>query len=313
MLIDKVEAIFVGGSGGNGKSSFRRNEKGPDGGNGGKGGDLYVKAVRDIFLLNQFTEKLVIAAENGKMGSSNNKSGHGGEDLVIDLPIGTSITDKETGNLILELNEDGETKLLCKGGRGGLGNWEFRSSKETTPKHAELGCVGQRVEVVLTLKLIADYGLIGLPNAGKSSLLNELTNANAKIANYAFTTLSPNLGVIKGRVLADIPGLIEGAFEGRGLGISFLKHIEKVETLIHCISCESTDILKDYETIRGEIGKYNPVLLEKREIILLTKTDMLEGVDVERILKTLKGKSKEVLAVSIHDLESIQKIKALIR
>lgn len=309
MLIDTVDVMFAAGDGGHGKVSFRRNAKGPDGGNGGDGGNIFIRASDDIFLLGQFANKNKIEAENGEPGGSNNKSGHNASDIVITLPVGTSITDRKTGRLIYSLNRKGEQILLLRGGAGGLGNWEFRSAEETTPDHAEPGKKGEKLDATLTLRLIADFGLIGLPNAGKSSLLNELTNANAKIADYPFTTLSPNLGVYKGHVIADIPGLIEGASGGRGLGVGFLKHIEKVGVILHCISVESADVLKDYELVRTELGKFNPELLKKREIVLLTKTDLADQESVRELAKKLVKKSKTVIPVSIHDFESIEDVK----
>lgn len=309
MLTDVVEVKFKAGNGGSGKVSFRRNQKGPDGGNGGDGGNIFVKATDDIFLLNQFGVNAKVLAEHGEPGGSNNKSGHAAKDVVITLPVGTSITDKKTRRLVHELTEKGEQILLLKGGRGGLGNWEFRSSENPAPMSAEPGGKGETLDAVLTLRLIADFGLVGLPNAGKSSILNELTHAKAKIANYAFTTLSPNLGVIDGKVIADIPGLIEGASEGKGLGVGFLKHIEKVHVIIHCISVESADVLKDYEAVRTELGKFNPELLKKKEIVLLTKIDLVDQKSVKTLVKKLSKKAEVVVSVSIHDFESIEKVK----
>src|SRR3972149_11093644 len=201
MLIDKVEVLFKAGKGGPGKSSFRRNQKGPDGGNGGRGGDIYVLATSDITLLNQFSRVKEILGVDGVPGGKDRKSGKNGLDVTVNLPVGTSIIEKKSGRLIHELTKVGEKFLLCRGGKGGLGNWEFRSPTDTAPKFAEPGGRGIQRKVILSLKLIADFGLIGLPNAGKSSLLNELTNANAVIANYPFTTLEPNLGVFKGKVI----------------------------------------------------------------------------------------------------------------
>lgn len=312
MLIDIAEVIFKGGNGGGGKVSFRKHMKGPDGGNGGGGGNLYVIAKNDLKLLNQFTRENTFTAEKGVPGGSNQKSGRNGKDLEIVLPTGTSIIDKSSGKEIFDLTKEGERVLICKGGGGGLGNWEFRSSDEPVPKHAEPGVKGETKELILSLKLIADFGLIGLPNAGKSSLLNELTGAHEKIANYPFTTLSPALGVFEHKVLADIPGLIEGASSGRGLGTGFLKHVEKVKVLLHCISCESFDVFKDYETVRSEMEKFNPKMMEKTEIILLTKSDLVDQEYIDKALKTLKKISDQILPVSINDWESLKNLRSIL-
>ncbi|MCX6704917.1 MAG: GTPase ObgE [Candidatus Woesebacteria bacterium] len=312
MLIDIAEVIFKGGDGGGGKISFRKHMKGPDGGNGGDGGNLYVIAKNDLKLLNQFTQEDVFSAGKGVPGSSNQKSGKNGKDLEIFLPVGTSIIDKKSGKEIFDLTKEGERVLICKGGRGGLGNWEFRGDQDNVPKHAEPGQKGEVKELVLSLKIIADFGLIGLPNAGKSSLLNELTGAHEKIANYPFTTLSPALGVFEHRVLADIPGLIEGASTGRGLGIGFLKHIEKVKVLLHCISCETLDVINDYETVRKELGTFNARMLEKKEIILLTKSDLVDEKYLENAKKLLKTKSDQIIGVSINDWTSLQNFKKIL-
>src|SRR5258708_18765777 len=276
MLMDVAHVVFSGGHGGRGNVSFGKKEhSGPDGGNGGRGGCLYVKATSDVTLLNQFSQETEFEAEDGNPGRRYRQSGKDGKDLTILLPIGTSGIDEETNEPLFELTKISEVVLVCEGGKGGRGNFEFRSSRRTTPEFAQTGLRGQKRKIKLELKLIANYGLIGLPNAGKSSLLNELTAAKARVANYAFTTLSPNLGVIKGRIIADIPGLIEGASEGKGLGFSFLRHIEKVGVLIHCISVESEDPIKDYEAVRTELGKYNHTLLSKPEIVVITKSDLV--------------------------------------
>lgn len=313
MLIDRIEVVFKGGHGGTGIVSFGKMVRsGPDGGNGGRGGDLYVKASSDITLLNQFSHKTVFSAQNGYPGERKNKTGKGGADIEVSLPVGTNLVDKNTGQTILELTKIGEKILLCKGGKGGKGNREFRSAIRQAPRIFQKGLPGDEKELILSLKLIADFGLVGLPNAGKTSLLNELTRAQAKIANYPFTTLSPNLGVFAGKFLADIPGLIEGASEGKGLGISFLKHIEKVEVILHCISCESSSVVKDYQTVRSEMEKFNPELTEKEELILLTKSDLVDTQNLEKLVKKLKTKVKKVLPVSIHDWESLEKLKSLL-
>ena len=312
MLIDTAEVIFKAGDGGNGKVSFRKNMKGPDGGNGGKGGDFYVLAKSDLKLLNQFSRETLFAAENGIPGAANGRTGRDGEDFTIFLPVGTSIIDKKTGRELFDLDSPGEKVLIARGGIGGRGNWEFRSSENPTPKYAEKGRKGEVKELILSLKLIADFGLIGLPNAGKSSLLNELTGSHAKTANYPFTTLSPSLGVFNGKIIADIPGLIEGASQGRGLGIGFLKHIEKIKVLLHCISTESGDVLKDYETVRAELTKFNPELLEKKEIILLTKSDITGAEEIEKETKQLKKVADWILAVSINDFKSLEELKKVL-
>lgn len=313
MFIDEVDITIQAGHGGAGKISFgKKMGSGPDGGNGGKGGSVFLISDPDITLLSQFIGKTVFQTENGKPGERNRKTGKNGEDVEIKLPIGTSVIDKKTGEILFEMEKAGQRLLVCEGGLGGRGNFEFRSSRRTTPKFAQPGLPGEKKDISLILKLIADFGLIGLPNAGKSSLLNELTNARAKIAQYPFTTLTPNLGVIKGRIIADIPGLIEGASIGRGLGISFLKHIEKVGVLMHCISTETKDSASDYKTIRQELGNYDKRLLEKPEIILITKSDLADTDDIKKIMKKLKGKSEEILPVSIHDWESIEKLKFLL-
>jgi GTP-binding protein len=312
MLIDIAEVTFKGGNGGGGKVSFRKNKKGPDGGNGGCGGNLYVIAKSDLKLLNQFTRENIFSAGKGIPGMSNQKSGKNGDNLEIILPVGTSIIDKKSAKEIYDLNKEGERVLICKGGNGGLGNWEFRSSEDPIPRHAEPGKKGETKELILSLKLIADFGLIGLPNAGKSSLLNELTGAHEKTANYPFTTLAPALGVFEHKVLADIPGLIEGASSGRGLGIGFLKHIEKVKVLLHCISCESQDVLKDYETVRKELEEFSSKLLEKKEIILLTKSDLVNEKCLEQAKSVLKKKCDRIVPVSINDWESIEALKKLL-
>jgi len=312
MLIDIAEVTFKGGNGGHGKVSFRKHMKGPDGGNGGDGGNFYVVAKPDLRLLNQFTRETIFSAENGIPGGSNQRHGKNGNDLEIELPTGTSIIDKKSGREIYDLTKEGQRILICKGGEGGLGNWEFRMEDNHIPKHAEPGKKGEVKELILSLKLIADFGFIGLPNAGKSSLLNELTGAHEKIANYSFTTLAPALGVFNHKVLADIPGLIEGASSGKGLGIGFLKHVEKVKVLLHCISCESQDVLNDYETVRKELGIFNAKMLEKKEIILLTKTDLVDPKYIEDAKKQLQSKSDQILTVSINDWASIENLKQIL-
>lgn len=310
MLITEVNIIFKAGNGGNGRVSFFKYRRGPDGGNGEKGGNIYLVPTSDIYALNPLSKTTKIEAEDGKPGKTNTKNGKAGKDLEVKLPIGTVITDRGSGE-VFEITADFKRFLFCRGGEGGKGNYEFRSSTNTTPKFAEKGGKGQKRNLHINLKLIAQYGLIGFPNAGKSSLLKELTQATPKVASYPFTTLEANLGELNGKIIADIPGLIEGASKGKGLGIKFLKHIEKVSLLLHCVSCEEKDLQKAYQTIRTELENYNPKLLELPEVILLTKTDLISKAKVKSSLKNLKSLKKEVLPVSIYDWESLEKLKTL--
>lgn len=312
MFIDEVEIILSGGHGGPGRVSFLPGKKsGPDGGNGGKGGDVYITVTPDLLALNRFSRETLLLAEDGEMGGKNNKTGAAGKDLEIPMPIGTTLIDLDSGEGI-ELDRQGERILICEGGKRGKGNFELRSPKNTTPMVAQPGLPGEKRRFKVILKLIADFGLIGLPNAGKSSLLNELTKANVKTAEYPFTTLEPNLGVFEGKVLADIPGLIAGASEGKGLGIKFLKHIEKVKVLLHCITADSEDVVRDYETVMEELNVYNPEVVGKQQIIFLTKTDLVRTEVVKEKITQLKKFKKMSYPVSIYDWDSIQRIKKVI-
>lgn len=311
MLIDEVHITIKGGDGGNGIVHFYndafRPKGGPDGGSGGNGGSVYFEGVSDISKLNQFRKSKVYSAQNGESGSRNNRTGKNGEDLVFYVPIGT-VANYDNGTSV-EITYIGQKVLMAKGGSGGRGNYMFRSATNQTPQERELGFKCQPKKIFLQLKLIAQVGLIGLPNAGKTSLLNELTKADAKVANYAFTTLEPNLGVTKGGlIIADIPGLIEGAAVGRGLGIKFLKHIERTNILIHCVSSESQDPQKDYQTVRNELSSYSSVLTKKPEIIVLTKYDILDQKEVSKIQKKIKA----TLCTSIADPDSVKKLNDLI-
>ena len=300
MFVDEVQVIFHAGRGGDGKASFYPGFKsGPDGGNGGDGGNIYLETSSDLSLLNRFQGKKLWKAQDGQMGGKYKKTGKKGDDLTIVLPLGSILIDQDTGETI-ELNDIGQKILIAKGGRGGKGTNALASPSNTTPKFAQPGKPGQEKRIKIVLKLIADLGLIGLPNAGKSSLLNELTNSNVKVADYPFTTLEPNLGVMGSIILADIPGLIEGASSGRGLGIKFLKHIEKVKLLLHCISAESDNPDKDYRVVRKELTQFNPDMARKEEIILLTKADTVSEKDLLKKQKILK-KHGQVFSVSLLD------------
>lgn len=325
MLLDEVEIILRGGHGGPGRASFNPGQhSGPNGGNGGKGGDIYIVVTSDLRALNQFSKTQLKEAENGEMGGHFQQSGRNGYDMEIEMSIGTELTDLQTGEVFI-LDDLSKRIMICKGGIGGKGNFELKSPRRTTPLYAQKGMPGQERNLLVELKFIADFGLIGLPNAGKSSLLNEITNANVKTADYPFTTLEANLGMYKGnpstplgrsgrgRVIADIPGLIEGASEGKGLGIRFLKHIEKVKLLLHCVPADSDDVIRDYEVVRNELGKYNPELLTKEEIIILSKTDMLGEKEIKEKMKSLKKFKRQIIPVSIHDWDSMQKLQEVLK
>ncbi len=311
MFIDEVRVTIRAGKGGNGKVSFFRNRRGPDGGNGGKGGSVYAECDPTMNSLSKYVETNRIHAEDGEPGGSNRRSGIQGKDRILFVPHGTVIIDEDSGGE-LEIHQGDGKILLCAGGVGGFGNDMFKSATVQTPRYAEPGKLGQKKHLKLVLKLIADVGLIGLPNAGKSSLLNELTHAKARVAPYPFTTLEPNLGSCCGKILADIPGLIEGASMGKGLGSSFLKHIEKVRLLLHCVSVESLKCLKDYETVRTELGTHHHSLLEKKSIVLLTKVDLVSEKKVSELVDEFKDLGIKAFPVSVYDVDRLEEIKRII-
>jgi len=310
MIVDDIKIKIKAGNGGDGAVAFNKNlmSLGPVGGNGGNAGSIFVEGIVDITALNQFRFKKLIKTENGEMGHGQSRNGNDSDDVTLKVPVGTVIHNLTTSKDVEILNLN-ERILIARGGRGGKGNYNFRSPTNTTPKEFEKGTLGQAFDLHLELKLVADIGLIGLPNAGKSSLLNELTNAKSRVADYPFTTLEPNLGVYYELILADIPGLIEGAASGKGLGIKFLRHVERTKILFHLIAADSINPAKDYKTIRQELEKYNPELLNKKEIILLTKSDLLDKKDLENKLKLMKKFKKEIFPISIHDWDSISKLK----
>lgn len=307
MLVDEIVITIKAGNGGNGALSFGKGEKsGPDGGNGGDGGNLYFKASSDLTLLDQFHPDQTVSAEDGHNGGKDKMFGKKGVDLVILIPIGSKVTDLDTKE-VFEFNKAGDKSLLCKKGKAGIGNFELRSSRNTTPEFTAPPTPGQTKKIEINLSFIADYGLIGLPSSGKSSLLNELTNAKAKTAEYHFTTLSPNLGVLPSKkIIADIPGLIEGASKGKGLGIKFLKHIQKVNLLLHCVSSDSANPVSDYEIIRKELGEFKKSLLKKKELILLTKSDLVNKKETKKIKSKLKSLDREIISTSIYDEDSLE-------
>lgn len=284
MFVDTAKVFIQAGKGGNGAVSFRRElyiEKGgPDGGDGGRGGNVIFKATKDLNTLLNFRYKPELKAKNGENGSKRNKTGKTGENLIVKVPVGTLV--KKEGIILADLDIDGKEVIIANGGDGGFGNAHFKSSVRQTPRVAELGEAGETFEADLELKLLADIGLVGFPNAGKSTFLSVVSNARPEIANYAFTTLTPNLGVASiddsNLLIADIPGLIEGASEGKGLGDAFLRHVERTSVLLHLIDIYEEDPAKQYQIIREELAKYQPELLDRPELIALTKS---EGIDEE--------------------------------
>ncbi|MFA7169546.1 MAG: GTPase ObgE [Candidatus Paceibacterota bacterium] len=312
MLIDEVNIRIVAGKGGDGCVAFDNSKggRGPTGASGGKGGNVYMSATSNLTALNKFRFKKEFEAEDGQNGKNRLLDGRNGEDLILEVPIGTIAHNLDTGK-DFEIMKSDDKILLARGGKGGRGNWFFRSPTNTTPKECETGKGGQAFNITLELRLIAQVGLIGFPSAGKSSLLNELTKAEVKVAAYPFTTLEPNLGDFYGLIIADIPGLIEGASEGKGLGTRFLRHIKRTNILIHCISAESEDLKKDYEIIRNELAKYAPELNNQKEYIFLTKTDLINEKEKENKIKELKKINPDVLAVSVYDYDELEEVKKL--
>ena len=313
MLIDEVTIKVNAGDGGRGAVAFNKNKMslGPTGGSGGKGGSVYFEGVSDLSSLNKFRYKKEISAENGAVGGEQFRDGPDGEDLLVKIPVGTVISKIETGESE-EILKTGEKLLIAKGGIGGKGNFRFRSPTNTTPKQYQEGRLGEQFTLKLELKLIADVGFIGLPNVGKSSLLNELTRAQSVVANYPFTTLEPNLGAYYELILADIPGLIEGASGGKGLGTKFLRHIERTKILFHLISAESENPAKDYKTIKEELAAYSPQLTKKKEFVFLSKSDLVAAADLKNKIAPLKKINKNVIPISIHDWDSLEKIKKIL-
>ena len=313
MLIDDITINAAAGHGGRGAVAFNKNlmSLGPAGGNGGSGGSIYAEGVSDLSALNQFRFKKDVKADNGADGRSQFRDGIKAKDLIIKIPVGTVIHNLSNGTDI-EIVKIGERILLTKGGHGGKGNFLFRSSKNTSPTQFQFGLPGENFKLRLELKLIADIGFVGLPNVGKSSLLNELTRANVKVANYPFTTLEPNLGVYYELILADIPGLIEGASMGRGLGIKFLRHVERTKTLFHFVSAESENPAKDYKTIRKELGLYNKKLLKKKEYLFLSKSDLVGKEVLKKRISALKKLKRSPTPISVYDWDSLEKVKIIL-
>lgn len=316
MLVDNIPLTVQAGSGGNGSAHLRRDGQtakgGPDGGHGGNGGNIYVIGSHNITDLREFRYKKIVKAESGTDGARQQMFGRNAEDLIITLPLGTKITDIDT-KTVLEITNETRPLLLARGGLGGRGNIAFKTSTNQTPRTAEHGKPGQEKHLLLELRIIAQIGLIGLPNAGKSSLLTVLTNAKPAIGAYPFTTLEPNIGMFEGYAIADIPGLIKGASEGKGLGVDFLRHIEKTKILVHCIDASTTTPKTVYDTIRNEFKKFNEALLKKPEFILITKTDLIEPKIVQKLTDLFTKNGHTVYSCSIYDQPSIDSLKTTLR
>ena len=318
-FLDQVKIYIKAGNGGDGSPSFRREKfieyGGPDGGDGGKGGSVILKAEQNLNTLIDYRYQQHHKAQRGDNGAGQNKTGKGGENLILKGPLGTQVFEEDNKTLIFDFIKIGEEFVAAAGGKGGLGNTRFKSSTNRAPRKFTKGTAGEEFTIWLQLKTIADIGIIGLPNAGKSSLLAAITNANPKIANYQFTTLNPNLGVAsyddKEVTIADIPGLVEGAHKGIGLGTQFLKHIERCKSLLHMIDITNENLKKSYKQIKDELKNYSTKLVKKRELVVLNKTDLIEEGEVKKIVEYFsKNIKSEVIVLSTLDKKSISKIKA---
>ena len=318
-FLDQVKIYIKAGNGGDGSPSFRREKfiefGGPDGGDGGNGGSVVLISERNLNTLIDYRYQQHHKAQRGDNGSGQNRTGKGGDDLILKVPIGTQVFEEDNKTLIYDFKKEGEKFVAAAGGKGGLGNTRFKSSTNRAPKKFTKGTKGEEFTIWLQLKTIADIGIIGLPNAGKSSLLAAITNANPKIANYKFTTLNPNLGVAqydnKEVVLADIPGLVEGAHEGVGLGIQFLKHIERCKSLLHLIDITNLDIKESYDQVKKELANYSSEMMKKKEIVVLNKTDLVDKDIIEEIiLEFSKNINCEIITLSTLDKNSIAQLKS---
>ncbi len=318
-FLDQVKIYIKAGNGGDGSPSFRREKfieyGGPDGGDGGNGGSIIFKAERNLNTLIDYRYQQHHKAQRGENGSGQKRTGKSGNNLILKVPLGTQVFEEDNKTLIYDFIEVGEEFIAASGGKGGLGNTRFKSSTNRAPRKFTKGTLGEEFTIWLQLKTIADLGIIGLPNAGKSSLLSAITNANPKIANYQFTTLNPNLGVArydnKEITVADIPGLVEGAHRGIGLGIKFLKHIERCKSILHLIDITNNDLKKSYKQIKNELKNYSSKLTKKKELIVLNKTDLIEKNEIDKILKTFsKNVKSEVTTLSTLQKKSVTQLKA---
>ena len=318
-FLDQVKIYLKAGNGGDGSPSFRREKfieyGGPDGGDGGNGGSVILKAERDLNTLIDYRYQQHYKAKRGDNGSGQNRTGKRGNNLILKVPLGTQVFEEDNKTLIYDFVKIGEEFVAALGGKGGLGNTRFKSSTNRAPKKFTKGIPGEEFTIWLQLKTIADIGIIGLPNAGKSSLLAAVTNANPKIANYQFTTLNPNLGVAsyddREVTIADIPGLVEGAHKGTGLGIQFLKHIERCKSLLHMIDITNDDIKSSYKKVKNELKSYSSKLEKKEELVVLNKIDLIDEASLKKIIKDFKKNIKgEVFTLSTLDKKSVTKFKS---
>lgn len=319
-FIDYVKIYCASGHGGAGSAHLHRAKYvpkgGPDGGDGGRGGHIILRANPQFWTLIHLKYRKHIKAEDGEPGGSANRTGKSGSDVVLEVPVGTVAKDAESGEVLFEMLEPGEERILCKGGRGGLGNSNFKTATLQTPRFAQSGEEGQEGIYVLELKLLADVGLVGFPNAGKSTLLSTVTAARPKIASYAFTTLEPNLGIVdyydgKSFVMADIPGIIEGAHEGRGIGLRFLRHIERNSVLLFMVSVEEDDVAAAYRTLLSELKLYNPELLTKQRVLAITKCDLIDK-DIEKEIRPHLPRKVPCVFISSATGEGIAKLKDIL-
>lgn len=318
-FIDYVKFFGRSGNGGAGSSHFRREKYvpkgGPDGGDGGRGGHVILKGNKQLWTLLHLKYRKHINAENGQNGAGQRKFGSDGKDIILEVPIGTVARDEESGEKLIEIMEDGEEQVLLSGGKGGLGNFHFKTSTNQAPHYSQPGIEGEEKSIVLELKILADVGLVGFPNAGKSTLLSVVSAAKPEIADYPFTTLTPNLGVVEYRdyksfVMADIPGIIEGASEGKGIGLRFLRHIERNPMLLFLIPADSEDIKKEFEILLNELETHNPELLDKKRILAISKSDMLDDELIAEIKKDLPA--VEHIFISSVSNQGITKLKDMI-
>ena len=319
-FLDQAKIYIKAGDGGPGSSSFRREKfiefGGPDGGDGGNGGAIILESERNLNTLIDFRYTQHFKAGSGKAGSKRNKTGANGKDCIIKIPVGTQVYEEDNNTLIYDFTKNKERYLIASGGKGGFGNLRFKSSTNRAPRKKTSGKMGEEFWIWLQLKVIADIGIVGLPNAGKSSLLSALTRAKPKIASYPFTTLNPNLGVAftnnKEMTLADIPGLVEGAHKGVGLGDKFLRHIERCKVLLHLIDLTEENLINNYLKIRNELGKYNDSLAKKKELIVFNKSDLVTKEEIDKKLRIFRNKIKkkyEIISVFLDkDLKNIKKI-----